>query len=85
MNQFHTEYDASTTSPRPCYSNLDNYGAHGKVRKIVPPTPGALQPWMFNLMKPHQMTQQAVPPEKPSNCGPYRTLAQTCAHNCPKH
>lgn len=73
------EYDASTTSARPCYSNLKCYGAGGRYRAIVPPTPVTVQPWEFNLLRPHKMPKSGLKSSsKDHNCVPYRTLDGTC-------
>lgn len=73
-----TEYNATTTSSRSCYSNINSYGTDGKVHQIIPPMPATLQPTMFNVLKPHSLTQEVIPPEKQNNCAPYRTLLQIC-------
>ena len=76
MNQFYTEYDATASSPRPCYSNLNNYGTDGKVHQIIPPIPATLQPLMFNIVKPHPIKNQSIQSIKRHNCLPYHTLSQ---------
>lgn len=75
MNKFYTEYNAVATSPRPCYSNINNYGTNGQIRQIVPPVPATLQPIMFNVLKPHPYKPQPISQLKRHNCLPYHTLS----------
>lgn len=72
------EYSGSTANPNACYSKgLTDYGAHGLVNMIVPPTPVSLQPYLFNQMRPHKIP---ITKHKPNhNCsGGYRTLCGLC-------
>ena len=76
MNQ---EYSAGMTNARPCYSNMKCYGAYGKYKPIVPPTPATVQQMMFNYMRPHKIPH-SLPKSEPTdhNCTSYRTLDGTC-------
>lgn len=72
---FH-EYDATSANARPCYSNMQSYGCNGKSRAIIPPTPVTVQPMMFNMLKPHQMssTDARKIPDTPARCLPYSNI-----------
>lgn len=84
MTDLYREYESTSSNPRPCYSNLKCYGNGGRYLPIVPPTPVTTQPWMFNIMTPHNMGPQphmkAVmgSSQSESDCLPYRTLDSTC-------
>lgn len=80
MSNMYQEYSASSNNARPCYSNLKCYGAGGRFRTIVPPTPVSVQPWIFNVMTPHAMPQSGLKPGKKctNGCLPYRNLDGTC-------
>ena len=75
MSQIHKEYDGSANNATPCYSNMNLYGSGGRYRRIIPPTPVTVQPWEFNLLRPHKMPNNNIKPiRKDHNCIPYRTL-----------
>jgi len=80
MSNVYQEYSSSATKARPCYSNLYAYGAHGKWKSIIPPTPVTVQPSMFNMMKPHPFSSSGLKPHrgKSLNCGPYQQLRDYC-------
>ena len=68
------EYKATATNAISCYSNLSNYGANGKWRPIVPPSPMTVQPVMFNKLHPHTMPMKMYPlTTKKDRCVPYFT------------
>lgn len=79
MSHLQKEYNASATNTIPCYSNMKCYGSRGMYRPIIPPTPVTVQPWEFNLLRPHKMPKDDLKPNsKEHNCVPYRTLDGTC-------
>lgn len=75
-----TEYDAGTSASK-CYSNMENYGSHGRWRPIVPPTPVSIVPNLFNILRPHNMPASGLRPSNDHSrqqCGGYKTLDGTC-------
>lgn len=78
MTDLYREYESQTSNPRPCYSNLKSYGNGGLYLPIVAPTPATTQPWIFNIMTPHNMPPQPNIQNVKSNCLPYHTLDSTC-------
>ena len=69
------EYDATSTNAKPCYSNLQAYGAYGMVRSIVAPKPVTAQPWITSVLgSDYQPTHYPIKPQ--SGVG-YKTLRQT--------
>jgi len=65
-----SEYKATSTNAKACYSTLPAYGAHGNVHKIVAPKPVSAIPWVTRV---HGSTfkPNLTPPRK---TGGYATL-----------
>lgn len=79
MSTNYREHDTNLTKARPCYSSMSIYGSNGKVRPIQAPTPVTIQPYLFNLMRPHKMPDGVKQNSaQHMSCGPYKTLDGTC-------
>jgi len=47
MSNFYEQ--RGTVNPRPCYSDLYDYGSNGQVKPIIPPVPSQVVPTMSTL------------------------------------
>lgn len=69
------EYDATSTNAKPCYSNIQTYGAHGRVQSIAVPKPVTAQPWITSVFgSNYRPTHYPIQPQSLSG---YKTLQQT--------
>jgi hypothetical protein len=92
MEWHQNEFNSNAVNARPCYSNMEKYGAHGKINPIVPPSAATIVPQMFNIIKPHTIKQDKLPSQNTLNnsnpnsklknwCYPYRTFSNICYNN----
>ena len=86
MSKLAKEYNFSTVNARPCYSNLNMYGAGGRTRKIVPPVPVTVNPPLFWHMKPHNYNSNQIKSSKvkavSGTCLPYKTFNESQRNFC---
>lgn len=67
-----TEYNATSTTAKSCYSTLPAYGTHGKVHGIVAPKPVTAIPWTVRRFGSNYHPNHTHP--APKSCSGYVNL-----------
>lgn len=58
---YKAEYSQVTSNPKPCYSNLENYGVGGNFQKtIINPRPATITPQLYWRLLQHNVPTYLV-------------------------